>query len=536
MRRPIRTTPETTTGPSGPDRAAVYVRASTEHQQYSISNQLETIREYAESHRIAIVRTYLDPGRSGLQLAGRHGLQALLKDVESGRTDYSSVLVYDVSRWGRFQNTDESAFYDFTCRRAGIRVIYCAEPFEGYGETMAGLGKSQKRAMAGEYSRELSAKTWRGAHNMAVRGFKQGGVAGFGLRRLLVDELGQPKMLLASGERKAIKTNRIILVPGPREEVEIVWTIFDLYAHTTMSMPQIADLLNREGPHPQTVLKWTLQSVRQILMSEKYTGAHVWNRMSAKLGASPTPNPQDEWVRCERAWRPLITRDLFELAQRKRYTTRHKHSKSALKKILYDLLQKEKHLSAGLLAKKCGVDARTYQNHFGTLRKAFEAVGYCPLRRESWSENRAAVRSARAKLCSDVAAELCRIGIPAAVDGDNCLVRAADWTLYVRVVRGHFYQRRAEYLWRTTLPTLTCEYVLLAGLKHDNRTIQNLLLIPQPALSDLPNYLGFTAQKLNKYRIENLGQLYEAAIRWSGSSSLEVTSSPMAAGLRAKQS
>jgi DNA invertase Pin-like site-specific DNA recombinase len=489
---------------------------STEHQDYSIYNQLETIYQYAETHRIAIVRMYLDPCRSGLQLAGRPGLKALLRDVESGYADYSSVLVYDVSRWGRFQNTDESAFYDFTCRLAGIRVIYCAEPFEGYGEVMAGLGKSQKRALAGEYSRDLSEKTWRGACSLAVRGFKQGGVAGYGLRRLLVDELGRPKLLLAPGERKAIKTDRVILVPGPREEVETVWKIFDLYAHTEMSMPGIADLLNRKGTYPQTGLKWNLGLIWRILTSEKYTGDYVWNRMSRKLGEAPTPNPQDKWVRCDRALRPLITRDLFELAQQKRHAARHKHSKTALKKILYNLLQKEKHLSAGLLAKKCGVDFRTYQNHFGTLRKAFEAVGYCPLRRENWSENRAAVRTAREKLRSDVAAGLCRIGIPAAVDEDNGLVRAAGWALYVRVVRGHFYQRRAQYLWRATLPTLTCEYVLLAGLRPDNRAIEILLLIPQPALCGLPTYLGFTAQKLNKYRIENLGQVYEAAIRWSG--------------------
>jgi DNA invertase Pin-like site-specific DNA recombinase len=507
---------EPVTSPRWPDRAAAYVRMSTEHQDYSIYNQLETIRQYAETNGIAIVRTYLDPCRSGLRLAGRPGLKALLRDVESGCTDYSMVLVYDVSRWGRFQNTDESAFYDFTCRLAGIRVIYCAEPFEGYGEVMAGLGKSQKRALAGEYSRELSEKTWRGAYNLATRGFKQGGVAGFGLRRLLVDELGRPKMLLAPGERKAIQTDRVILVPGPREEVDIVWKIFDLYAHTEMSMLGIADLLNREGSRPQPGLKWNLRLIWRILTSQKYTGDYVWNRTSAKLGATPTPNPEEEWVRCDRAWRPLITRELFELAQLKRHAARNKHSKPELKKVLYDLLQKEKHLSAGLLAKKCGLDFRTYQNHFGTLRKAFEAVGYCPLRRESWGDNRAAVRNACATLRSNIGAGLCRIGIAATVDRDNGLVRAADWTLYVRVVRCYFYQRRAQYLWRVTLPSLTCEHILLAGLGPDNSAIEILLLIPQTALSGLPTYLGFTAQKLSKYRIENLGALYEAAIAWSG--------------------
>jgi DNA invertase Pin-like site-specific DNA recombinase len=57
-----------------PLRAAQYVRMSTEHQQYSPENQLEVVREYAASHQMEIVREYSDHGRSGLNIAGREGL------------------------------------------------------------------------------------------------------------------------------------------------------------------------------------------------------------------------------------------------------------------------------------------------------------------------------------------------------------------------------------------------------------------------------------------------------------------------------
>jgi DNA invertase Pin-like site-specific DNA recombinase len=95
-------------------RAAQYVRMSTEHQQYSTHNQADKIREYAEKRGIAIVRTYADEGKSGLSLGGRAALQQLIADVEQGSADFSLVLVYDVSRWGRFQDADESAFWE--CR------------------------------------------------------------------------------------------------------------------------------------------------------------------------------------------------------------------------------------------------------------------------------------------------------------------------------------------------------------------------------------------------------------------------------------
>jgi DNA invertase Pin-like site-specific DNA recombinase len=86
-----------------PSRAAQYVRMSTEHQQYSPENQLEIIRQYAAAHNMEIVQDYSDHGRSGLNIAGREGLNQLMADVEAKRTNFTSLLVYDVSRWGRFQ-------------------------------------------------------------------------------------------------------------------------------------------------------------------------------------------------------------------------------------------------------------------------------------------------------------------------------------------------------------------------------------------------------------------------------------------------
>ena len=56
-----------------------------------------------------------------------------MADVEAKRTTFTSLLVYDVSRWGRFQDVDESAYYEYVLKRAGVRVHYCAEQFENDG-------------------------------------------------------------------------------------------------------------------------------------------------------------------------------------------------------------------------------------------------------------------------------------------------------------------------------------------------------------------------------------------------------------------
>ena len=134
--------------------AAQYLRMSTEHQQYSLENQSAAIQKYAESQGFEVVCTYSDPAKSGLVLKHRPGLQQLLRDVV-GTPPYRAILVYDVSRWGRFQDTDESAHYEFHCKAAGVPVHYCAETFANDGTLPNLIMKTLKRTMAAEYSREL---------------------------------------------------------------------------------------------------------------------------------------------------------------------------------------------------------------------------------------------------------------------------------------------------------------------------------------------------------------------------------------------
>jgi DNA invertase Pin-like site-specific DNA recombinase len=75
MQRPIRVreTMEILANPATRSRAAHY-RMSTQHQQYSPQNQSDVVRQYANDHNMEIVHEYSDHGRSGLNIAGREGL------------------------------------------------------------------------------------------------------------------------------------------------------------------------------------------------------------------------------------------------------------------------------------------------------------------------------------------------------------------------------------------------------------------------------------------------------------------------------
>src|SRR3984885_3017271 len=179
--------------------AAQYLRMSTEHQQYSLDGQSTAIQAYASLHGFEIVQTYSDSAKSGVVLKHRTGLQQLLQDVVRGTQGYQAILVYDVSRWGRFQDTDEAAHYEFLCKSAGVPIDYCAETFANDGTLSSLIMKALKRTMAGEYSRELGVKVYAGHKRLTLLGFKAGGVPGYGLRRMLVSASGDPKHELAAG-------------------------------------------------------------------------------------------------------------------------------------------------------------------------------------------------------------------------------------------------------------------------------------------------------------------------------------------------
>ena len=83
--------------------------------------------------------------------------------------------------------------------------------------------------MAGEYSRELSVKVFAGQCRLIENGFRQGGPAGYGLRRLLIDESRNPKGELGRGDRKSLQTDRVVLAPGPSEEIDHVRRIYLMF-------------------------------------------------------------------------------------------------------------------------------------------------------------------------------------------------------------------------------------------------------------------------------------------------------------------
>jgi DNA invertase Pin-like site-specific DNA recombinase len=497
-------------------RAAQYVRMSTEHQQYSTDNQAVAISSYAEAHGYEIVHTYKDDGKSGLNLAGRSGLKLLLADIEAGRTDFQALLVYDVSRLGRFQDVDEAATYELRIRAAGIQVEYCAEQFDNDGSISSSIIKTVKRGMAAEYSRELSVKVFAGQANLIQRGYRQGGAAGFGLRRLLVDADGVPKGQLGRGEHKSIATDRVILVPGPPEEIAVIQDVYRLFTQEGRSEREIADDLNAQGLVTDLGRPWTRGTVHQLLINEKYVGDNVWARTSFKLKREHVQNAEAQWVRAEGAFTAVVGRDEFARARSIIDARSERLSDAAMLELLASIFT-SKGMLTGLIIDEVEStpSSSAYRTRFGSLLRAYQLVGFVPDRDYRYVEINRQLRRLHPEIVAGTINALEAVGATAARDPQTDLLTVnGEFTASLVVVR--CVQTTAGSLrWKVRLDTLLKPDLTIAvRMAPDNEMPHDYYLLPRldmvGAMLRLCEHNGLS---LDAYRFDDLSVFHRLAAR-----------------------
>lgn len=497
-------------------RAAQYVRMSTEHQKYSTENQAEAIAAYAARRGFEIVRTYEDAGKSGLRLDGRAGLQKLIADVKVGAADFEAILVYDISRWGRFQDSDESAYYEFICREAGIAVHYCAEQFENDGSLSATVIKSMKRAMAGEYSRELSAKVFAGQCRLITLGYRQGGPAGYGLRRQLVDEHGVPKAILSRGEHKSFQTDRVVLTPGPPEEVEVVRRLYRSFVLQQRSETEIAAQLNAEGLVTDRGQPWTRATVHQVLTNEKYIGNNVFNRSSFKLKTKRVTNTPDMWVRKNSAFPGIVDADFFEAAQRIIRERSARFTDDELLAKLAQVLQSKGALSGVIIDEFEDMPSSSvYRHRFGSLLQAYQLIGYSPGRDYRYIEANRAIRAMHPDIMAAVLAGFSHIDDVVVSEEDGLVTINDEFTASIVIARCQ--ETPAGGLrWKIRLDQgLRPDITIAVRMQPGNADIRDYYLLPwleygaDPSLRLAPE----NGILLDTFRFDALDAFYDLARR-----------------------
>jgi DNA invertase Pin-like site-specific DNA recombinase len=500
----------------GPMPAAAYVRMSTEHQQYSTENQLDRIKEYATRRNMSLIRVFEDAGKSGLNVRGRDSLRKMIEVVESGTADFKCILAYDVSRWGRFQDADESGYYEYICKRAGIVVHYCAEQFENDGSPTSNIIKSVKRSMAGEYSRELSTKVFQGACRLIQLGFKQGGTAGYGLRRMLIDQSGQHKGILARGEHKSLQTDRVVLTLGPDDEVATVRWVYRAFLDEHLTERDIAERLNARGVLTDLGRPWTRGTVHQLLTNEKYVGNNVYHRTSFKLKKKHVQNPPDMWLRVKSAFPALVSAEDFLkvqeiiLARAKRYTDDDMLDR------LRQILAQHGRISGLLIDEKDDApSSAAFRHRFGSLVRAYQLIGYTPETDLSFIEVNRFLRQKHPEVVQEVISQLATLGVQVERNPANDLL-ILDRELVVSLVLSRCLQTPAgSHRWLVRFeeshrPDIT----IVARMDESNHSIRDYYLFP--ALDQVAQRLRLAecnSAQLDTYRFDDLGFFYSLTER-----------------------
>lgn len=490
---------------------------STDHQRYSTENQAEIIASYAARRNFEIVRTYADEGRSGLNIAGRDALQRLIADVQADAADYEAVLVYDISRWGRFQDADESAYYEFICRDHGIDVHYCAEQFDNDGSLPSNVMKSIKRVMAGEYSRELSSKVFTGQCRLITLGYRQGGPAGYGLRRLLVNEANEPKAPLARGEHKSLQTDRVVLTPGPKDEVETVRRIYRLFVVDRRSEREIATLLNGEGRLTDLDRPWSRAIVRQILGNEKYIGNNVYNRVSFKLKKKRIVNTPDMWVRSDGAFEAIVDPKLFEAAQVILAERARRLSDDELLRMLAGLLDTRGVLSGMIIDEMDDMpSSAVYRTRFGSLLRAYQLIGYQPARDYRYVETNRQLRLMHPDVVARTIAGIEAIGGSVVADDATDLLTVNQEVTIALVISRCQTTPAGSLRWRVRLDAGLCpDVTVVVRLEPDNATVRDHYLLPWMDVGSRGR-IGMGEDNgldLDAYRTNDLAPLYHLLSR-----------------------
>ena len=300
---------------------AYYRHSAEDKQENSVKIQRGHVERFALEHNITIIHEEVDEGVSGL-LANRPGFERLfdnwIKNVHAPDFDY--VLVYDVSRWGRFQDQDQAGHYVYLCKKHGKDLVYVSRGFvDASNQLFSSLEISIQRYMAAEYSRQLSEKVFYGCVKVSQQGYSAGGMAVYGMARQLLDVNKKPIRILNTGEHKQIANERVSFTPKNDETTETVREIFDLFVNERLNIPEIASYFNQRKIFSTNRKQWNKSKIIKILTDETYIGTRIYNKTWGRLKQKSYKNPRSEWVVVPDAFESTIEKDIFKKAQEKIY-------------------------------------------------------------------------------------------------------------------------------------------------------------------------------------------------------------------------
>lgn len=289
--------------------AFAYLRLSNEEaaegESSSIKNQRMIIQDYCERNEILLVRVFIDDGWSGGNF-DRPAFQEMIALLEQGKANI--VITKDLSQLGR--DMREASYYaEQYFPEHGIRYLTVADNFDTEQENVMAPFQF---AMNEVYLRDGSRKV-----------------------KEVLKAKREKGLYCACAPYGYVKDprNKNRLVPD-EETAPIIRRIFEAAANGDSSR-KIAMELNRDGIMPPLKYKvlykgnfsedgaarasdlWNYTTVKRILKNPVYLG-HTLLGKSRKVSVKSKKKlnvPKDQWAVTENTHEPIITQEVFDLAQ-----------------------------------------------------------------------------------------------------------------------------------------------------------------------------------------------------------------------------
>jgi DNA invertase Pin-like site-specific DNA recombinase len=294
----------------------VYRRCSKDEQDASIDDQEIHIRANRRDFGLdRLLGGFEDDGRRGHDET-RPGLKALLAYVKAhpnpvrNNSDFIPILVYDLARFGRFDDAKKIFAYFVEIERYGYEFYSVTEKIRSRGNIADFVQAIVKSEQAYDYSVKLSNYGLRTGCSLAEKGWWPGGSAPYGYDRMTYGSDGNPKYRyttlpdktvekrtpdgtlvesippikdrgrIRSAYSDKIKTDKVKLVPADPEKVKVVGLIFEKFVKDGWGLKRIASWLNAQGFRPPRGRHWLHTTVRSLLGNVAYKGWLVYGRRS----------------------------------------------------------------------------------------------------------------------------------------------------------------------------------------------------------------------------------------------------------------
>lgn len=330
--------------------------------------------------------------------------------------------------------------------------------------------------MAAEYSRELSDKVFAGMTQLVRKGFRAGAHPGYFFRRMLVSADGIPRQQLSTGEQKSIASDRVMLVPGPANEVLWINEIYRLFITENRTFAGIAAELDQRGAPFLKGKKWSDHVVKGILTHPKYKGTAIYNRTTERLCSKSRKVPEPEWIVVPNAFQALVESKTFEAAQetlRQRFW--HRSNEQVLEQ-MKSILKTHGHLSTAILHLH-GLSPGGLNHRFGSLIRAYALIGYQTMYKKT-AEHRLHIRKIRSELMEQLVEMFPgRVSVFSwAWRRRNCLRLGNGTKVAVRVCRSIKLVTKGRMWVLQASRNEPCRITLMAGMNPSNDALEAFYL------------------------------------------------------------